>query len=99
MSLPINILLAATVALVWLGCLSFARLPTAFDRLHCATFVNVVGGFLLTVIGFLEDGWSTRSIKIATIWIVSILAGAALSHATGRALLHRERFPAQGEEP
>jgi multicomponent Na+:H+ antiporter subunit G len=58
-----------------------------------------VGGFALTVIGFLADGWSTRSLKIVAIWIVSIFVGAALSHAAGRALLHRDRFPAQGEKP
>lgn len=76
----------------WLGCLGFARLRLPLDRLHCASFVNAVAGVLLTVTTFAADGASDRAFKVLLTVAVTLLAGSALSHAVGRALLYRGRF-------
>ena len=83
--------LAIVVAAAWLGCLGFTRLRTPLDRMHCVAFVNVVAGSALSIAAFVADGPSTRAFKILLIAIVSVCGGAALSHATGRALWLRER--------
>ncbi|TXN23223.1 monovalent cation/H(+) antiporter subunit G [Methylobacterium sp. WL9] len=82
--------LVPTVASVWLGCLATLRLPTALDRLHAVSFVNIAGGGGLTLACFVADGVSVRSMKVLGLTLLLIVAGAALSHATGRALLIRE---------
>ena len=86
-------LLGVAVLAVWLGCAGFARLRAPLDRLHCVAFVNAVAGLALTVLGFVADGASTRALKILLITAVSLVGGAALSHATGRALLLRGARP------
>lgn len=85
----VDLLLVLVVLAVWLGCAGFARLGAPLDRLHCVAFVNATGGTALTVLAFVSDGASTRALKILLITVVSLLGGAALSHATGRALLLR----------
>ena len=78
--------LLVVVGATWLGCLGFVRLRTPLDRLHCVTFVNVAAGTALCIAAFLADGASTRALKILLTVIVSVCYGAALSHASGRAL-------------
>ncbi len=86
----ITALLAVMVAAAWLGCLGFARLRTPLDRLHCVAFVNATAGIALTIAAFVADGLaSTRAWKILLMTMVSLGAGAALSHASGRALWMR----------
>ena len=94
----IDVLLGLLVAVTWLGCLGFARLRTPLDRLHCAAFVNAAAGALLTAGAFAADGPSVRAFKVLLMVAVSLLAGAALSHAAGRALLYRGRFRGLGAE-
>lgn len=96
MSVAIALLLAALVAITWLGCLGFARLRTPLDRLHCAGFVNVAAGAVLVAVVFAADGPSIRAWKVVATVVASVLGGAALSHAAGRALLYRERFRVPG---
>jgi multicomponent Na+:H+ antiporter subunit G len=84
-------LLALVVGATWLGCLGFARLRTPLDRLHCVAFVNVTAGTALTVAAFVADGPSVRAFKILLMTVVSLAGGAALSHATGRAVWLRAR--------
>lgn len=91
MSVVIDGLLGLLVATVWLGCLGFVRLRTPLDRLHCASFVNVVAGALLVVLAFAADGVSDRALKVLLSVAITLVAGSALSHALGRALLYRER--------
>ena len=86
MTAAIAVLLAVVVGVVWLGCLGFARLRTPLDRLHCVAFVNAAAGSALCVAGFLADGASTRAWNILLTVLVSLCYGAALSHASGRAL-------------
>jgi multisubunit Na+/H+ antiporter MnhG subunit len=82
-------LLALAVLGAWLGCWGFLRQPAALDRLHCATFVNVVCGTCLTAAAFVSDGASTRALKILAIAVLTLLIGAAGSHLFGRAVLVR----------
>ncbi len=86
MTAVIAALLAVVVGATWLGCLGFTRLRTPLDRLHCVAFVNAAAGTALCVAAFLADGPSTRAWKILLIVLVSLCYGAALSHASGRAL-------------
>jgi multicomponent Na+:H+ antiporter subunit G len=86
-----DLLLAIMVAAVWLGCLGFARLHTAFDRLHCVGFVGVAAGFPLLLAAWLSQGSSAGIAKLAFLIACLLFNGAALSHATGRALHHRRQ--------
>ena len=92
MTAVINGLLGLLVAVTWLGCLGFARLRSPLDRLHCAGFVNAATGVLLAAVAFAADGPSDRAFKVLLTVAVSLVAGSALSHAIGRALLYRGRF-------
>ncbi len=92
MTVVIDMLLGLLVAVTWLGCLGFARLRSPLDRLHCASFVNAAAGVLLAAVAFLADGPSDRAFKVLLTVAVSLVAGSALSHAVGRALLYRGRF-------
>lgn len=89
MSALTNLSIVLAVAAAWLACLGFLRLRAPLDRLHCVTFCNVVGGFMLLIAALLHDGMALRPLKILLIWLIAIIAGAATSHATGRAILTR----------
>lgn len=84
-----DLLLAASVLGTWLGCLGYLRLGSALDRLHCVAFVNVVGLGPLAAMAFVAEGASNRAVKIVILLLVSLLAGGALAHAIGRALVLR----------
>lgn len=77
------------VLAAWLGCAGFARLRAPLDRIHCVAFVNAMCGTALILAAFLSDGVSVRACKILLVVGVNLLAGAAMSHAVGRALLLR----------
>jgi multicomponent Na+:H+ antiporter subunit G len=87
--LLIDILLAMAVLSMWLGCLGFARLRTPLDRVHCVAFVNATSGVAILIAAVLADGASIRVFKILIIVGASLLGGAAISHATGRAFFLR----------
>jgi multicomponent Na+:H+ antiporter subunit G len=91
-------LLAVVVGATWLGCFGFARLRTPLDQIHCVAFVNVTAGTALTVAAFVADGPSVRAFKILLMTILSLVGGAALSHATGRALWIRDRAAEAGRK-
>lgn len=86
-------LIAALLALIvlagWIAAFGFVRLNAALDRVHCVTFAVVGCGVALAALGFAADGVSNRSLKIAALAIFLLVSGAALSHATGRALMLR----------
>ena len=86
----IDALLLIAVLGAWLGCAGFARLRAPLDRMHCAAFVNWTTLVPISVAAFVADGPSSRALKLLLVTIVTILAGALLSHATGRALTTRE---------
>lgn len=86
----IDALLVILVLGAWFGCAGFVRLRAPLDRLHCVTFVNTVCGLALAVTAFVADGVSDRALKVLLIAGLSLLAGAAATHATGRAWLLRQ---------
>jgi multicomponent Na+:H+ antiporter subunit G len=86
----IDALLALALLHVWLGCLGFARLHSALERLHCVTFVNAGAGLAIVAAAFVSDGLSDRALKILLLAAVQLIVGTALSHATVRALFLRE---------
>lgn len=97
--LVIDALLTVVVLGAWLACAGFARLRTPLDRMHCVAFANTVSGVALSIAAFVSDGASVRALKVLLIVGLSLLAGAAMSHATGRALLLRGSAPeAEGRE-
>lgn len=73
-----------------LATLAFLRLKTALDRLHCASFVMVATGFAVTAAAIVQDGVTSRSWKVAALFVLSLLVGAVTTHALGRALHLRE---------
>jgi multicomponent Na+:H+ antiporter subunit G len=89
----IEALLAVMVVCAWIGCAGFARLRAPLDRMHCVTFVNATSGTALVVTAFVADGPSDRAFKTLLVVGIGLLAGAAMSHATGRALLLRGSAP------
>ena len=79
------------VACVWLGCAGFVRLTSAYDRLHCVTFVTLAGGGAVFLASWADLGMSPTVLKVLFLLLYAVMNGAALGHATGRAILHRER--------
>jgi 4-hydroxybenzoate polyprenyltransferase len=53
--------------------------------------VNTTSGTALMLAAFLSDGLSTRACKICLTIAISLLAGAAMSHAVGRSVLIRHK--------
>ncbi len=83
-------MLAIAVLACWLGAAAYIRLRGPLDRLHCVTFVNVVSGAAILIAAAVSDGASNRVAKILVLIAIALWDGAALAHATGRALLMRE---------
>ena len=89
MKLAAEILLGLGVLAAWLGCAGFARMRSPLDRMHCVAFVNATSGVCVLLAAALTEGPTTRVFKILLIVGIGLLAGAAMSQATGRALLLR----------
>jgi multicomponent Na+:H+ antiporter subunit G len=87
--------LTIAVAFAWLGCLGFARFGSAYDRLHCMTFVAVTTGFFVVMAAFIADGVSARALKILLFFLLTLANGAAVAHATGRAVMRRTEDAAE----
>jgi multisubunit Na+/H+ antiporter MnhG subunit len=86
----IDALLLLGGIVVWIGCIGFVRLRSPYDRLHCAAFVAVAAGPLVGLTAFVADGASDRAWKILLLVILLEVNGAALSHATSRAVAWRD---------
>lgn len=86
----VDALLVLAVIAAWLGALGFARLSTALERLHCASFVNALALSLVTAAAWIQDGPSPRSFSATALLVFVLVVGAATSHAVGRALHLRE---------
>lgn len=90
MSLAVDACLALAVLSVWVGCFGALRLRSALDRLHAVAFTNAAAGTFTAVAAFLDDGISTRSVKLACLVAFVLVTGSAVSHAAGRALALRD---------
>ena len=86
-------LLAAAVALAWLGALGFVRLHGTLDRLHCVGFVNATSGLVLVLAALAADGPSVRVGKAALLAVAALVIGAATAHVIGRMLVLRQGRP------
>lgn len=82
-------LLAALVLTVWLGAAGFTRLAWPLDRLHCVTFVNVTCGALSLIAAGLWGASLDDVIKLAFLLGSLLIGGAAIGHATARAIVRR----------
>lgn len=82
-------LLALAVLTAWLGAAGFARLAWPLDRLHCVTFVYVTCGGLILAAAALRGGSADDVIKVAVLLAALLVGGAAVAHATGRAIVRR----------
>ena len=89
-AIVVDVLVGMAVLSAWLGALGFARLTSALDRLHCIAFVNVGCGLPIIAAGFVADGPSTRAFKILLLWLVAMIAGAAVNQAAARAIFTRD---------
>jgi multicomponent Na+:H+ antiporter subunit G len=83
--------LALLVLATWLGAAGFARQRNALDRIHALTFVTVTSGPLVLLAVLAHEGFSDSTLKILFLVVCALLNGAALSHASGRALWYRNR--------
>ena len=86
----VDILLGLAVLSAWIGALGFARLTSALDRLHCVGFTTIAAGLPLVLAAFVADGPSTRAFKLLLLWLVALIAGAALNQAAARAIFTRD---------
>jgi multicomponent Na+:H+ antiporter subunit G len=86
----VDLCLGLAVLAAWLGALGFLRLRSALDRLHCASFVTTVSGPLLALAALLDEGVTTRSVKLLVLAVAMLLINAVTGHAVGRALLLRD---------
>ena len=86
----IAIFLALSVASFWLAAWGLLRLSSAYDRLHCVTFAAIAGGLPVLIATFIAQGASAAAFKVLLIFVLNVGCGAALTHATGRAIAFRE---------
>jgi multicomponent Na+:H+ antiporter subunit G len=82
-------LLALAVLSAWLGAAGFARLVWPLDRLHCVTFVNVTCGASILIAAALWGGSPDDVSKLALLLGALLVGGAAIAHATARAIVRR----------
>jgi multicomponent Na+:H+ antiporter subunit G len=85
-----DLLLAAVVLVAWLAAAGFLRLRGALDRLHCVSFLAATGGIAVAAAAFVADGLSARALKTLLLAVLLLATGAALTHASGRALVLRQ---------
>jgi multicomponent Na+:H+ antiporter subunit G len=85
----VETLLALAVIAAWLGVAGFVRLAWPLDRLHCVTFVNVTCGVSILIAAALTGGSLDDVIKFALLLGALLLGGAAIAHATARAIVRR----------
>ncbi len=85
----VEALLALVVLTAWLGVAGFLRLAWPLDRLHCVTFVNITCGGLILIGAGLWGGSPDDVLKVAILLCTLLSGGAAIAHATARAIVRR----------
>ena len=89
-AIVVDILLAIAIISAWIAAAGFARLTVALDRLHCVAFVTIGSGLPIVLAAFVADGFSTRALKLLLLFVVALVAGAAVNQAVGRAIFTRD---------
>ncbi len=92
-------LLAATVALCWLGVLGMWRMRDPVQALHYLSLPASVGIVVLTVAVFLETGFGQVAFKTALIAIVLLAINSVVTHATARAFRLRQLGTGESADP
>lgn len=90
-----DILLAAGVAIAWLGCLGLVVLGSVYDRIHCLGFVGAASGALFTLAILVAQGATPLGLKSLAAYLLLLATGAVAVHATARAL----RLRSESREP
>ena len=85
----VEALLAMFIVTTWIAAGGFARLAWPLDRLHCVTFMNVTCGALILAAAGLWGGSAADVIKVALLLGALLVGGAAVAHATARAITRR----------
>jgi multicomponent Na+:H+ antiporter subunit G len=89
----IQALLAAAVLAIWLGSAGWARLNGPLERLHCVAFINIAAGAFVLAAAGLSGGPADDVIKVALLFGALLTGGAAVAHASARAILRRRAPP------
>jgi multicomponent Na+:H+ antiporter subunit G len=85
----VEALLALFIGAAWLGAAGLARMRWPLDRLHCVTFVNISCGALVLIAAGLWGGSADDVVKVALLVGSLLVGGAAVAHATARAIVQR----------
>lgn len=85
------VLLALGVGVSWLAAFGLLRLPGAFARLHCVSFLGAAGGICFTAAVLVDRGGNSLGFKALATTILLLLTGAVFVHASGRALRLRQQ--------
>ncbi len=89
-TIVVDLLIGVSIACAWLGAIGLARMASALDRLHAVAFVTVGSGLAVVAAAFVADGPSTRAFKILVLWLIALIAGAAVNMAAARAIFTRD---------
>ncbi len=84
--MAVDLFLTVAVAAAWLGAAAFVRLRDALSRIHAVALVNVAAGAALVAATAAADGATSRTFKVAGLWLILLLTSALTSHVTARAL-------------
>ena len=90
MTIGIEALVWASVALELLSCLGLVLASTHFDRLHYASAAAVTPLILLAAAVGLSEGVSTQLWNAVAVAAMLVLLNGLLTHATGRAARKRD---------
>ena len=88
--LIVDALLGIAILSAWIAAIGFARLTSALDRLHCIAFVTVGCTLPIVAAAFVADGPSTRAFKLLLMFVITLVAGAAINQAIARAVFLRD---------
>lgn len=83
-------LLATGVAVTLMSCLGVLVMPNVFDRLHYTSPATTLGAFAVSLAIVVEEGWSAASVKAMLVFVLLVVTGTVLTHATARAARIRQ---------
>lgn len=84
-------LLAALVAVCWLGCLGMLRMREPIAALHYLSLPSGIGSVLLPCALLCSDGWSDATVKCVLMAVLLLAANSVVAHATARAIRVRAK--------
>ena len=94
-------LLAALVAVCWLGCAGMLRMREPTQALHYVSLPAGVGSVLLPCALVCANGWTDATVKCVLIAVLLLAANSVVAHATARAIRVRKKGhwePGEGDD-